>query len=387
MQTENIKHTRQYIQRMSISLLIAAILISPLFAAGLRPALAADDSAGAVYAMSNAAGGNEILAFDRAADGSLSAAGNFSTGGLGTGGGLGSQGSLVQSRNGRWLFAANAGSNEVSIFRIHPNGLQLTDKVASGGELPISLTAHDKLLYVLNAGGSGNITGYTIGAGGLLSPLPGSTRNLSNGGVGAAPGPAQVSFSPNGQLLVVTEKATNQILTYNVNADGLPSDPVAHLSAGETPFGFDFSRRNYLIVSEAFGGAADASVVSSYALDGGDIQVISPAVATTETAACWVVVTKNGKFAYVTNTGSGTVSGYRVRPDGSLHLLDPDGVTGITGPGSSPIDAAQSRDSRLLYVLNGGTHTVAIFEVGAGGSLTHLGEVSVPAGSVGIAAQ
>jgi 6-phosphogluconolactonase (cycloisomerase 2 family) len=386
MQRPNIKSTKRYVQRASLSLLIAAILISPLFAAGIRPALAAGDS-GAVYVQSNASSGNEILVFDRNADGSLSDAGAFSTGGLGTGSGLGSQGALSQSSNGRWLIAVNAGSNEVSNFRIRPDGLQLTEKISSGGELPISLTTRGNLLYVLNAGGSGNITGFSISGSGKLNPLAGSTRHLSNGGVGAAPGPAQISFSPNGQLLVVTEKASNLILTYPVGADGLAGDPVATPSAGETPFGFDFSRRNTLIVSEAFGGATDASVVSSYALDSGDIQVISPAVPTTETAACWVVVTNNGKFAYVTNTGSGTVSGYQVRPDGSLRLLDADGVTGITGPDSSPIDVTLSPDNRFLYVLNAGTHTVAFFEVGSGGSLTHLGEVSVPAGSVGIAAQ
>jgi 6-phosphogluconolactonase (cycloisomerase 2 family) len=209
---------------------------------------------------------------------------------------------------------------------------------------------------------------------------------LSNGGNGPAPGPAQVSFSPDGKLLVVTEKVSNLILTYAVGADGIPSEPVSHSSAGATPFGFDFSRKNYLIVSEAAGGAVDASSVSSYSLDSGDIKVISPAVPTTETAACWVVVTRNGKFAYVTNTGSGTVSGYRVLSNGSLHLLNPDGVTGVTGPGSSPIDAALSRDSRFLYVLNAGTHTVSFFQVGPGGSLAHIGEVSVPAGSVGIVA-
>lgn len=368
-------------------ILIAAIFLLPVFALRAGPASAAEDSAGTVYVMSNAAEANAVLVFERAADGSLSEAGAFPTGGLGTGAGLGSQGAVVLHENGRWLFAVNAGSNEVSVFSVTPDGLQLKDTEPSGGELPISLTARENLLYVLNAGGSGNITGFTIALNGELSPLPGSTRSLSNGGAGAAPGPAQISFSPNGVLLVVTEKASNQILTYAVGSDGLPSGPVAHPSAGETPFGFDFSRRNYLIVSEAFGGAADASVVSSYQLNGGDLKVISPAVATTETAACWVVVTQNGKFAYVTNTGSGTISGYRVRPDGSLVLLDADGVTGVTGPGSSPIDAAFSAGDSFLYVLNAGAHTVAAFQLVAGGGLIPLGEVSVPAGSVGIAAQ
>jgi 6-phosphogluconolactonase (cycloisomerase 2 family) len=252
--------------------------------------------------------------------------------------------------------------------------------------MPISLTVHGNLLYVLNAGGSGNITGFTVDRG-QLTPLAGSTQPLSNGGVGSAPGPAQISFTPDGQQLVVTEKASNSILTYAIGAGGLASAPTVHPSAGMTPFGFAFNRRGYLIVSEAFGGAPDASAASSYALGGSDLQVISPSVPTHQTAACWVVVTGNGKYAYTTNTGSGSVSGYQVGRDGSLTLLDADGVTGDTGPGSMPTDAALSVGSRYLYVLNSGTHTVAAFQVNGDGSLAPLGEVSIPAGAVGIAAR
>jgi 6-phosphogluconolactonase (cycloisomerase 2 family) len=309
------------------------------------------------------------------------------TGGLGTGSGLGSQGALVLSDNQRWLFAVNAGSNEVSLFSVSNQGLSLSDTIASGGELPLSLTVSGNLLYVLNGGGSGNITGFMIANNGELSPIADSTRHLSNEGVGAAPGPAQISFAPDGHQLIVTEKATNLILTYQVGQDGRPSTATAQASAGETPFGFEFSKRNTLIVSEAFGGAAGASAVSSYALNDGNLQTVSASVPTHQTAACWLVVTGNGKYAYTTNTGSSTVTGYAVANDGSLGLLDGDGVTGHTTPGGAPIDAALSRNSQYLYVLSGGTNTVTAFEVGADGSLTSIGDVNIPAGSVGIAAR
>jgi 6-phosphogluconolactonase (cycloisomerase 2 family) len=349
-------------------------------------ALAAGERTGTVFVMTNAADGNAVLLFDRAADGTLTEVGEVPTGGLGTGSGLGSQGALVLNENQRLLFAVNAGSDEISAFLVRSSGLSLADTVLSGGDMPISLTVHGNLLYVLNAGGSGNITGFTVDQG-QLTPLAGSTQPLSNGGVGSAPGPAQISFTPDGQQLVVTEKASNSILTYAIGAGGLASAPTVHPSAGMTPFGFAFNRRGYLIVSEAFGGAPDASAASSYALGGSDLQVISPSVPTHQTAACWVVVTGNGKYAYTTNTGSGSVSGYQVGRDGSLTLLDADGVTGDTGPGSMPTDAALSVGSRYLYVLNSGTHTVAAFQVNGDGSLAPLGEVSIPAGAVGIAAR
>jgi 6-phosphogluconolactonase len=341
--------------------------------------------AGALFTMDNAAGGNHVLAYSRAADGSLSFLGEFATGGIGTGDGLGNQGALILSRSGHWLFACNAGSDEISVFRVTPQGLQLTNKVGSGGRRPISLTLHRNLLYVLNAGGlvgdADNVTAFLF-FDGELSPIAGSTRPLS----AANTDPAQINFSPDGNVLVVTEKATNIIDTYSVNDDGVIEEHQQFASIGQTPFGFAF-RRDVLIVSEAFGGAADASAVSSYELaDDGGVQVISPSVPTTETAACWIVVTRNGRFAYASNTGSGTISGYRVVRNGTLHLLNDDGVTGTTGPG--PIDLAMSRNSRYLYSLNSGDGTISAFRVNANGSLGALpGVGGIPAGANGLAVQ
>jgi len=156
---------------------------------------------------------------------------------------------------------------------------------------------------------------------------------------------------------------------------------------GATPFGFAFARNGTLVVSEAFGGAPDASALSSYRLDGaGALHVVSASVGTTETAACWVVITENGRFAYTTNTGSGTVSGYRVHHSGALSLLDPDGVTGTTGAG--PIDMALTNNSRFLYTLDGPAGGISAFRVNADGSLTaQTGVAGLPAGANGLAAR
>ncbi|OGU00732.1 MAG: hypothetical protein A2W29_12855, partial [Gemmatimonadetes bacterium RBG_16_66_8] len=330
----------------------------PEAATDFTPAFASDQATpGAVYVLSNGAADNEVLMFARGADGSLGAAPTaYSTGGTGTGAGLGSQGALTLSSDGRWLLAVNAGSDELSVFRVGPHGPALTDRVASGGDMPISVTAHGSRVYVLNAGGSGNISGFTLSPQGSLSAIAGSIRPLSGAGVG----PAQVQFSPDGSVLVVTEKATNMILTYAVNGAGQAAAPVAHASEGMTPFGFTFAGRNTLVVSEAFGGAADASATSSYILSGGTLTPVSSSVGTTETAACWAVATRNGLYAYVTNTGSGSVTGYALERDGSLTLLDGDGVTGVTGPGSSPVDAAFSVND-YLYVLNAAAHSISGF--------------------------
>lgn len=338
---------------------------------------------GAVFTLSNSAAGNAVIAFARSADGSLTPAGSFGTNGNGTGAGLGSQGAVALSDNGQFLFAVNAASNTITSFAVDGTSLTHVSTVASGGTLPISLTTRGDVLYVLNAAGTENITGFAIAPTGALTVLPGSSRPLSGTGVG----PAQVGFDPSGRWLVVTEKNTNLIDVYRVGTDGYASAPVVNPSAGQTPFGFAFNQQGVLIVSEAFGGAVDASAVSSYTLgSGGTLGVVSASVPTTETAACWVAVTNNGRFAYAANTGSASVTGYQV-DQASLTILDADGKTGNTG--TTPIDAAVSRNSQFLYTLTAGSHAISAFTVRQdNGSLSPVGGAAgLPVGTVGLAAK
>lgn len=337
---------------------------------------AADAAPGAVYTLTNAAAGNAVAIFARAADGTLAAAGTVATGGSGTGAGLGSQGALAISGDGRWIFAVNAGSNDVSVFRVgEQGGLTLAARVPSGGTQPISAAVRGNILYVLNAGGSGDIAGFAIGTDGALTPIPGSTRALS----GPAVGPAQVAFSPDGRFLVVTEKNTNLIDLFPVGSNGVAGAATTVASSGSTPFGFSFGLRDGLFVSEA-GGTA-----SSYVLDrDGSLVSVSRAVDTHQGAPCWLVVTADGRFAYTANAHSGTISGLAVGTDGSLSLLDADGVTATVGGGN--IDLALSVNSRYLYQLRGGSITA--LAIGADGSLTTLGVVDgLPASVSGLVAR
>ncbi len=367
-----------------MSLMLAAMLAASFILNSVGVA-AAETDGGAVYTSTNSTAGNEIVIFNRTADGTLTAAGSVSTGGLGTGTGLGSQGALILSADRAWLFAVNAGSNELSVFAVSSTGLALAEKVASGGVDPISVTTYKNLVYVLNAGGSGNVTGFTLGQDGQLTPIANSTRDLSNGGAGAAPGPAQISFSPDGETLVVTEKATNLIDTFRVDDNGVASTVTTHPSAGATPFGFAFSQRGTLIVSEAAGGAALASSASSYLVSGDHFALISAAVPTYQTAACWAVATKNGKYAYTANAGSGSIAAYGVGKNGALQLLN--GQAGLTGAGSHPSDMAFDASSHFLYGLANATQSIGAFAVQADGSLIALnGASGLPASAVGLAA-
>ena len=331
---------------------------------------------GAVYTLTNQVAGNAVAVFTRGADGRLTSAGTVATGGTGTGAGLGSQGAVVLSDDGSRLFAVNAGSNDVSVFTVGAAGLSLASRTSSGGTLPISLTVHGNELYVLNAGGSGNISGFTVDNSGRLTPIAGSTQPLSGSNVG----PAQVSFSPDGRHLVVTEKTTNLLDVYSVDANGSASGPTTTPSAGGTPFGFAFGHRSDLFVSEAAGSA------SSYVLDAsGNVTLVSGAVSTQRGAPCWAVVSADGRFGF-TGNGSGSVSAFAIAPNGAISLVDANGGTAVLPAGVN--DIALSHNSRYLYVLQtGGAQAIHAFHIEADGHLTALGPIAgLPAGTRGLAA-
>lgn len=348
-------------KKMVVAVLTAAILVisaAAVFAEGPRD----EGAVGAVYAMTNAANGNQVVIFDRDDKGMLTMAGSISTGGTGTGSGLdplGSQGSLVLSEDHRWLLAVNAGSNEISVFRVRRDGLDLADKVDCGGVLPVSVTIFQNLVYVLNAGGSPNITGFSLSHKGELTPLTESTRSLGTGGF------AQVGFDPEGEALVVTDKADNKILVYSVGHDGLPGmNPVNSPSYGVTPFGFIFDQRGHLLVVEA-----TTNAISSYKILQDDtLQVISGSVPNGQKAACWIAGNERGDV-FTANPGTSSISAYSAR-HGSLVLLN-----GVAGTGNTPLDLSITSDGRFLYALDPKNGTIDMFQIDDG-SLTSLGTVA-----------
>ncbi len=340
-------------------------------------------AAGAVYTETNLSNGNAVVVFNRTQDGRLFSVniGAFPTGGRGTGTQLGSQGALAIDDANQFLFAVNAGSDNISVFKIVEQGLVLQGVYSSNGRNPISLTVKHNVLYVLNDGGavgaSDTVAGFAVDDHGNLTSLV-SGLHLS----AASVGPAEISFNPDGNLLVVTEKGTNNIDVFIVDHNGVASGPTITASAGETPYGFAFGKRNQVFISDAAGGSSGAGAVSSYAaLANGILQTITAMSPDNQTAPCWVVLTADGGYAYTTNTGSGSVSSYAVGFDGSLRLLN--SAAANTGSQSSPVDAAISNDSRFLYVLTPGTNNVQGFSIGLDGSLTPLSLVAtvLPASS------
>ena len=348
---------------------------------------------GAVFAMTNVTAGNRIVAYRRAAGGALTRVDSVPTRGNGIGVDLDTTGSLVLSGDRRFLYAVNAGSDDVTVFAVNGTNLSFLQKVDAGDQ-PNSLTLHRDLLYVLNGSVAGNgIRGFRVAADGRLTPLPNSFRLLSS----PIAVPGQVQFSPDGRVLLVTHKTTNVLLrpqnaidAFTVGSDGRASaTPRRNASHGLRPFSLAFREDGRLVVVEAFNAAPGKSAVSSYRLSpGGRLSVVSGSVDNGQTDACWVVVTKDGRHAYTSNFGSGTISSYRFGAGGELRLLD--GRTAFTGALSQPVDLALSADGRFLYLLLRGTGGVAAFRINDDGSLrslgTEVGGLPVADGASGLAA-
>lgn len=340
-------------------------------------------AAGAVYIMSNSPSGNEISVYSRASDGSLTFTGSFATGGLGSGVGvavppdpLGSQNSLILSSDGDFVFAVNAGSNDISSLQVTPGGLHLADKASSGGSYPVSLTYFDGLLYVLNAAGQGSISGFQVLDNGHLKPLAGSTRSLNANtpASGSQPmvleSPGQVKFSPNGKFLVVTDKGgvsgTGRLLVFKVT-NGLPAaQPAITTTANPVPFSLTFDKYGHPVVVDA-----SAGTVTSYSIQNdGNLSVNSVAL-TGQAATCWIAT--NGRYIFTDNTGSGSISGFTPSSSGGLTPLTASSIVATTGGGTLPLDMGISQDGRYLYSLETGAGVIGAFIINNDGSLTSLG--------------
>ena len=365
--------------------LIYSIAAALSLAASAANAAHVDDRRGehAVFAMTNDAEANEVKVFERGRGGALHEVRSYTTGGRGSGGTIDpllSQGSLTLSHDGRWLFAANAGSGTVSVFRVEGTRLLLTDEVPSGGAEPNAVAAHGDFVYVLNTAGSSNVVGFHL-AHGRLQRIENSLRFLGRNEAGSA----SIAFSPDGHFLLVTERTANRIDVFRVLANGELSQVVSNPGAAPGTFAATFSPYGTLIVSETGAGGADGSTVSSYAVRADlTLQPISTAVPTLGTANCWNVVTPDGRFVYVSNAGSASIAGFAVAPSGALNAL-PGTIVGSNADGATNLDIAISADGAFLYSLNAGDGTIGVFAIDQrSGALTSLGAAGRLAASAGL---
>jgi 6-phosphogluconolactonase len=337
-------------------------------------------ASGAVYVQTNAAP-NEVIAFRRAGDGSLDLIGSVATGGDGDGSPhLTSQGSVALTGDGRHLLVTNAASDELSVFSVADDGsIELRDRVYTG-DTPKSVAERDGLVVVLNTGQPG-LASFRLHAEGI-APVEGGDQALA----ASDADPAQVAFSPDGSMIVITERGTDSIVTYAVAAEGTFGASHSIASQGPTPYGFAFTSGGTLVVTEAFRAEKGAAAASSYAIVDGSLVPRTSSVGNGRSEICWAVVTPDDRFAFTTNFADGAVSRFAIAADGSLSLEDAtagiavDGMTGLR-------DEDLSSDGRFLYAIDADGGRIYGWSVDAEGSLEPVGSWDgVPATVAGLAA-
>lgn len=340
-----------------------------------------------LYTLTNATASNQVSAWLRAENGNLSRNGAYDTTGKGLGGGIGSQGALVFDEATQRFFAVNPGDNSISMLQLGSDGrITMLAKVASGGVKPVSIAVHGDLVYVTNYGDikatpvNPNITGFKI-TGTTLTAIDGSTRPLSTTGDAH---PTDIGFSPDGDYLVVVERATSKLDTFKL-VGGVAQAGSFQASAGQMPFAFDWSPEGFLLVAEVGDGSANGSSVSSYALsDAGALTSVTSALSTKQGAACWIV--SAGGYAYIANTATANITGVAVSETGVITLHEQSGITATTAAGA--IDLAVSPDRGLLYSLSTSDHSIHPYAIAIDGSLTAMPVLAnLPAAAAGLVAR
>lgn len=386
---------------------------------------------GAVYAGTNNNGpaGNWVVGFGRRADGTLVPLDVHETGGVGRASmsstpprlnSLISEDSII-AVNDRFLLVVNAGSNDVTSFRINADySLSRVDVEPSGGTAPISLAHRNGVVYVANAdedgaftappNQSGNITAMT------LDPATGALTRIAGFSVSLRGRPADLEVTPDGGWLLVS--------SLNAASPQLPQPTAAEISSFRiqgngtlvaTPAGTGMSTqlgnaagrhlpnaigletwaaggRQFAIVAEArtvsstgvpsatFAAVQTASVSTwEIAADGSFLPrsqdfMLGPTMTSGPIQASFLVYSPIYSTFWVNTTAGATISGYGPNPDGSISAS---GVNGIVASGiavdpaaASPLanadgfsDMAISADGRWLYQLVGLKGRIDVYEI------------------------
>ena len=410
------RHAMRRVRLVGVSLAAVALLIPWVADAaskqGQGQGQQGQGAGGWVVTATNSPAGNKLWLYKRGANGKLTQVGSASTGGKGIASEppfgfpiVDSSGSINTTPDGKLIFVVNAGSNQVTSFRVTSSGVKRVSVASTHGKLPISVASSGHLLYVVNEA-SKNIYGWTFASNGVLTPIKGSNQKLTavtpkgkKDKVGVA---AAINFTSNGKVVAVTERGLprtyGEIDTFVIGKSGAAGPAQAFATKGvANPFGFSPVDK-YLLVSNAglvktpsgaMPNPADftqfTGTVATYKVsDSGKVKFVSNA-ASGGRAACWLIVTKNGRTAITTNTlssgtpptggptsGTGVLATLSIAPNGHLHLLK----QANTSPGF-PGDEALSRDDKYIYVddpsiiVPGGSH-IEGYKLGPGGTMTHI---------------
>lgn len=329
-----------------------------------------------LYVLTNGVDSNAVITYHRSStDGSLSLLSIIGTGGKGTGTQLESKGAISVSNDGKWVLAVNPASNTISAFKITDAGLKLTSTVPSRGIRPISIACYNNIVYVLHSNEFGQIAGFKLTDGGILTPIENTVKTLGT----TATVPSQISFALEGKMIVMTLRAVKKVIAYKLDANGVEGDLFSIPANANYPFGFALGKEGNIYVSES----ANASL-SVYRISLTGITNVAGPLPTNQANGCWLAATPNGKYIYIANANSNSVTGFNINTLSSFSLMQSNGLTAVTG--IKPIDIVVSDDSMFAYVLNYEDKSIRTFYITQTGGLEKIEDrYVIPAGSTGIA--
>lgn len=355
------------------------------FKAGISPQSVSVDPSGMFAYVANG-GSNDVTAYSIDAGtgaltfipcgGSAACNGNYFKAGS-------SPHSIHVDPSGMYVYVANFGSNDVSVFGISAlsGSLTLTDTIrarAGGTSVAVAsglaaVSYTPQYAYVPNTG-TGDISAYTISSNGAL------TRNYCsavvdclNGNFTTGSNPNAATSNPTGQFVYVA--ATSGVYAYKINA----SDGALNTETG--PYTLVTATAPVSIAVESSGKYAyvanhDSSNVTAFAINAatGVLGSGSPFTTGAGSFPTSVITDPTGQFVYVASSGSNDVAAYKITPaTGALFQIDASGALGIQNfpAGSNPSSVTVDPSGRFAYVANSGSNDVSAYTINAtNGALT-----------------
>lgn len=288
--------------------------------------------------------------------------------------------SLVIHPTGKYLYAANSGSNNISLYTISSTGglTEVTPRTVTGtSPTLLVMDAGGNFLYAANTG-SFDISVYSINASsGALTPVTQSSGATAPIGLQAL----NMALTPAGDKLYVTGQGALGYIEEFPVSQGVLGQPVATspFTTGTNPYGLviDQSGTHLYTANKADNSISEFTINA----DGSLTEFVSSPVGESYSAPTSLLIDKSGKFLYVTNQGSSNTAAYSIGSDGGLTLLG----NSPFGAGAQPSVLATDSSGKFLFVGNQSSPVIQSFTLNtSNGTLTSVSSYSVGANPTSI---
>ncbi len=275
--------------------------------------------------------------------------------------------SLAVHPSGKFVYAANGGTNDISLYTIQSGGLlnAVTPNTPTGGAVPsiLAIDSAGAFLYVTNVA-SQTIASFSIDA------SSGALALVSSTSIGFSP--LNMAIAPNGNFLYVTGSEGGGIPGlvegFSASSGFLTFVPGALSAVGQTPEGLAITPNgNNLYVANS----APNNSISEFTINasGSLTPLASSPVGESYASPISVLVDPSGKYLYVANEGSSNLAGFAIASDGGLSLLSSSPFVTATQPNSLAVDP----NGNYLFVGNQSSPTIQSFNLATGsGALTSV---------------